>query len=101
MTLQKRFQRRIEDFTCEQCGTNVAGSGYTNHCPRCLYSKHVDVNPGDRAATCGGLMQPVAVGSDHGERTLLHRCTICGHKKWNKVAADDDVDEVIRISAQP
>lgn len=97
--MPKRFQRRIEDFTCEQCGASVAGSGYTNHCPRCLYSKHVDVNPGDRAANCGGLMQPVAVGSDHGEQTILHRCVTCGHEKWNKVAAKDDVDQIIQISA--
>ncbi len=98
--MRKRFQRTIEDFTCEQCGFHVAGSGYTNHCPRCLYSKHVDINPGDRAATCDGLMQPVAVGADHGEQTLLHRCLTCGHEKWNKIAEADDVDAVIQISSQ-
>ena len=57
----KRFNRRIEDFTCEHCGTEVHGNGYTNHCPNCLWSKHVDINPGDRAADCGGLMEPIAV----------------------------------------
>ena len=43
------FTRKVEDFTCEHCGREVHGNGYTNHCPHCLHSKHVDVNPGDRA----------------------------------------------------
>src|SRR3989338_8156335 len=50
MTTSRRFQRTKEDFTCERCGFFVRGSGYTNHCPQCLWSKHVDVNPGNRQA---------------------------------------------------
>ena len=57
----KRFSRRTEDFTCEHCGTKVKGNGYTNHCPQCLYSKHVDINPGDRLSDCGGLMEPIDI----------------------------------------
>lgn len=38
----KNFTRVIEDFICENCGTEVKGNGYTNHCPKCLWSKHVD-----------------------------------------------------------
>ena len=49
------FIRKTEDFICEHCGREVRGNGYTNHCPYCLWSKHVDINPGDRAAGCGGL----------------------------------------------
>ena len=39
-----------EDFICENCGKDVEKSSYTarDHCPYCLYSKHVDINPGDR-----------------------------------------------------
>ncbi|MEK7158524.1 MAG: RNHCP domain-containing protein, partial [Patescibacteria group bacterium] len=47
--MSRTFQRRVEDFTCESCGAQVTGDGYTNHCPQCLVSKHVDVYPGDRA----------------------------------------------------
>ena len=47
-----------ESFTCKQCGRLVvsggAGSGHRNHCPNCLSSLHLDVEPGDRAADCGG-----------------------------------------------
>ena len=57
----RRFARTVEDFVCEKCGTQVEGDGYTNHCPHCLWSRHVDVNPGDRKATCKGMMEPVAV----------------------------------------
>jgi hypothetical protein len=51
----KNFQRVIEDFECEHCGHLEEGNGYTNHCTSCLWSKHVDINPGDRAAECQGL----------------------------------------------
>jgi len=45
---EKKFQKRIENFTCEKCGLFVKGTGYTDHCPNCLWSKHMDINPGDR-----------------------------------------------------
>ena len=72
--MTKKFQRTKEDFTCEKCNLVVNGSGYTNHCPRCLWSKHVDVNPGDRQATCQGFMEPMGVELKGGEYTILHRC---------------------------
>ena len=56
---EKRFTRTIENFTCGICGTEVKGSGYTDHCPKCLWSEHVDIFPGDRKAECGGLMEPI------------------------------------------
>lgn len=96
----KQFQRTIEDFACEHCGYHVKGSGYTNHCPKCLYSKHVDVNPGDRANSCGGLMKPTAVETKSGEYTIIHRCLKCGAEKRNKTSPNDDMDEVIRIASE-
>lgn len=57
----KKFQRCTEDFDCGHCGFRVQGNGFTNHCPQCLWSAHVDINPGDRAATCRALMEPIAV----------------------------------------
>ena len=90
----KRFQRVREDFECVHCGELVSGDGYTNHCPACLWSLHVDVNPGDRAADCGAPMYPVRARRD-GKKgtTILHRCEGCGHEKWNRSAAEDDVEE--------
>ena len=60
-----------EPYICENCGTPVMGGRYNNHCPKCLWSKHVDDKvPGDRASTCQQLMQPVGIlkgGKIHGE----------------------------------
>ena len=97
----KKFQRRIEDFDCERCSALVKGDGYTNHCPKCLWSKHVDVNPGDRAADCGALMEPVALEVASPEYTLVHRCVRCRHEKRNKLDAQDDMDAVMLIIAHP
>lgn len=100
MTEQKQFQRTVEDFTCEKCGHTVTGTGYTNHCPNCLWSKHVDVNPGDRQSNCGGLMEPVSIEQRRGGFVIVHRCQTCGHTKRNKTAADDDMGEIIAISSR-
>lgn len=94
----KKFNRRIEDFICEHCGAEVHGNGYTNHCPNCLWSKHVDVNPGDRAADCGGLMEPVGVELKNGEYILLQKCKKCGHLRKNKVSPKDNFEEIIKLS---
>ncbi|HEY4515064.1 MAG TPA: RNHCP domain-containing protein, partial [Candidatus Paceibacterota bacterium] len=78
------FKRVIEDFVCEYCEEHVEGDGYTNHCPKCLWSKHVDNNPGDRAQGCGGLMEPVGVEYKSAGSVITHRCTRCGTLKKNK-----------------
>ena len=70
-----------ETFVCSCCGKTVvptgAGSDHRNHCPYCLTSKHLDIDPGDRAADCGGAMEPVAVWvRKNGEWAIIHRCKI-------------------------
>ncbi len=93
----KRFSRLIEDFICEHCNNPVKGNGYTNHCPYCLYSKHVDEDPGDRAATCHGMMEPIAVEVKGDQYILLHRCLKCQHIKRNKAASNDNFQAILRI----
>jgi len=88
----KNFSKKIEDFTCEVCGAKVKGDGYTDHCPNCLWSKHVDINPGDRASDCGGLMEPIGLDKKHGEWKILYRCTKCGYKHLNKTSPNDKAD---------
>ena len=95
----KKFQRKIEDFVCEKCSTKVKGNGYTNHCPSCLWSKHVDVNPGDRVADCSGLMEPINVEIEKDEYIIIHQCKKCGHEKRNKSVSKDNFDEILRISS--
>jgi len=91
------FIRKIENFTCGHCGTKVKGNGYTNHCPNCLWSKHVDVNPGDRSHDCGGMMKPVAVEIKSGEYILTHKCEKCGKQKRNKISTADDFHAIIKL----
>ena len=71
-----------ESFTCRNCGYPVvpagAGSDHRNHCPNCLCSVHLDIEPGDRESDCGGLMEPVAVWvRKNGEWAIIHRCRRC------------------------
>lgn len=92
------FKRRVEDFVCENCGADVLGTGYTNHCPCCLWSKHVDVQPGDRSAACGGLMKPIGVEGTVAEYRITHRCRVCAHEAKNKTAKEDNVDALVEIA---
>ncbi len=94
----KRFTRHIEDFVCANCGATVTGNGYTNHCPKCLWSRHVDNNPGDRASTCGGMMRPVAVESTGDGFIITHKCEKCGKQIRQRTCDDDDTDAIIEIS---
>ena len=85
------FKKNVEDFICEHCGQMVVGSGYTNHCPKCLWSKHVDKDPGDRAEKCGGMMTPIKIEMEKDEFILSHRCVVCGYIKRNKTSSNDDL----------
>jgi hypothetical protein len=94
----KLFQRRKEDFICGHCGSQMQGSGYTNHCSNCLWSRHVDVHPGDRNASCRGLMEPVGITQEHGEYILLHHCVKCKFERKNKVSTEDNYDLILELS---
>ncbi len=93
-------------FTCRACGFTVtpegAGTRHRNHCPRCLCSLHLDVEPGDRAADCGGTMEPIAVWVRRGgEWALIHRCRVCGALSANRIAADDDPVKLLGLALRP
>lgn len=84
----------------------LTNGSYRNHCPTCLYSKHVDVVPGDRASACHGPMRPVRLEHRSGKgRVIVHRCEWCGCERPNRVAADtrqpDDLDALSRLAAGP
>lgn len=88
------FIAREEPFTCEHCGASVTPlrhGTYRNHCPQCLWSKHVDdEGPGDRASLCKGMMEPVGLDQTGKKGWMaIHRCLKCGKKIPNKLAEDD------------
>lgn len=95
-----------EAFPCKGCGRLVtpagAGSDHRNHCPNCLASLHVDVEPGDREADCGGIMEPIAVWvRKSGEWAIIHRCRRCGALSSNRIAADDNPIKLMSIAMKP
>lgn len=92
------FKKNIEDFVCGNCSKDVKGNGYTNHCPKCLWSKHVDIDPGDREADCKGMMKPMLVEFEKGEYILTNQCIKCGYKKRNKVSSEDDFDTLAQVA---
>lgn len=96
----KKFQRKIEDFECENCGSNVKGDGYTNHCPNCLWSKHVDNNPGDRNSQCQGMMEPIGVMIKSGDYVIQQKCVECKVVKNIKSSLTDNKNQIIKLSSK-
>ena len=106
---QKRFTKNDSGFVCAHCGRLVEpmGSSSRNHCPFCLWSLHVDINPGARANDCGGQMEPIRSEPDsrHGY-VITHRCTKCGAIRRNKAAygaknGADSLKLLIELTARP
>lgn len=93
------FKKTKENFKCEHCEAVVVGNGYTNHCSVCLWSKHVDINPGDRGASCGGLMEPVFVTVDRGGYHIHHFCQKCEIERKNKSAPNDNFEAVLACAS--
>lgn len=98
-----RGRRGEKPFRCSHCkamvGPVTSGGKHRNHCPHCLYSRHVDGRvPGDRASACGGSMAPVgAFERRNGEHVVVHRCLSCRFERYNRIAADDDFDLVLSL----
>jgi hypothetical protein len=108
---KKRVIYDSQNFKCRQCGffvtanRELSGVNNRNHCPRCLWSRHMDLNtPGDRRADCQSRMEPIGLTckqnqkrfgqNDIGELMLIHLCTGCGKISINRIAADDDIEAI-------
>lgn len=96
----KRFSMKDEEFICENCGLNVSKLSYTarDHCPYCLYSKHVDINPGDRLNECHGLLKPIGIEKYKNTYKIIYKCCKCHQLHKNIMANDDDFDKIINLS---
>lgn len=97
----KRFKMIDEEFTCLNCNEKVKPLGYTarDHCPNCLYSRHLDINPGDRKSDCKGILKPVGIEKTKKEKfKIIYKCEKCGQMIRNISANDDNMDEIIRLS---
>lgn len=99
-------RRRSRSFRCGHCRldvpTQAVGTAHRNHCPNCLWSCHVDETPGDRAAECGSLMEPIAITvRGAGEWVLVHRCNGCDDVHLNRAAGDDNPLALLRLAVMP
>ncbi len=92
------FIKKVEDFVCGHCGIKIIGDGYTNHCPSCLWSKHVDIDPGDRKETCHGLMEPIGIEILSKETKLIQKCENCGLVRRNRTDSKDSAVAIIAVS---
>ena len=92
---------RDEEFICDNCGAKASPLGYTarDHCPFCLYSKHVDVMPGDRQNNCQGLLEPIGIEKFKDSYKIIYKCKKCRMTHKNIIAVDDNMDEIIRLTA--
>ena len=103
-----------QEFICSHCGRKVfydrrIGTEHRNHCPYCLWSKHVDLNePGDRKSTCQGEMEPIGLTfkqeginkygeAKQGELMLIHQCLKCNKISINRLAADDNPQAILEV----
>lgn len=96
----KNFFVKDEGFICENCGMQVEKLGYTarDHCPHCLYSKHVDINPGDRANECKGLLIPTQIEKYKNTYKIIYKCSKCNCLHKNIIANDDNYNKIIDLS---
>lgn len=96
----KRFNMIDEEFICLNCGNKVSKLNVTarDHCNNCLYSLHVDINPGDRKNPCKGLLEPIGIEKYRDTYKIIYKCTKCGMLHKNIMASDDNMDKIIELS---
>lgn len=96
----KKFYVKDESFICENCNKLVDKLGYSSrdHCPYCLYSKHVDINPGDRQNKCQGLLTPYQIEKYKNTYKIIYKCSKCNAIHKNIMADDDDFNIIIKLS---
>ncbi|MEG1363268.1 MAG: RNHCP domain-containing protein [Clostridia bacterium] len=93
------FKKNDNSFICCNCNKKVEKLKYTSrdHCNNCLYSIHVDIEPGDRLNDCLGLLVPINVIAKKDFYDIIYRCNKCDKIVVNKSAIDDNMDTILRI----
>ena len=93
-------RRKIDGLIDEVIRPVLEKLNYTarDHCPYCLYSKHLDINPGDRLNNCLGLLKPIDIEKFKNTYKIIYKCEKCGKFHKNVMANDDDINMIIKIS---
>lgn len=108
---QRKNESGAGGFVCQHCKQFVVinaliGTANRNHCNMCLWSRHVDEAKGDRRATCLAGMKPIGLTFKHdgygrqGEIMLIHLCSSCAKISINRIARDDDEQQLLEIFQQ-
>lgn len=113
-TEKVRYRREKDDeIPCSFChklfSMDMVNGRHRNHCPHCLHSVHVDVAPGDRMAWCGtgtkgdnddwtpSILTPIGITDQYENKSIISKCEKCGVIKVNKIATDDNQQEISRL----
>lgn len=96
----KQFTKLDEEFICENCKQKIEKLNYTtrDHCNHCLYSKHLDINPGDRQNKCKGLLKPIGIEKFKNTYKIIYKCEKCNEIHKNIMANDDNMELIIELS---
>ena len=109
MTLNSpKFTKINESFTCAVCHFQVPKAQTTcrDHCPKCLYSLHVDNYPGDRESICQGVLKPVSYSQNKKKGIMIHYvCEKCHQTKVNKFLehdtfCPDDYEKLLSLTSE-
>lgn len=95
-----KFTKNDQGFICACCGAEVSALKYSSrdHCPKCLVSLHVDINPGDRLNTCKGMLVPIGIKIDNKKGYIIeYKCEKCGELHNNKAAKDDRFSTILKV----
>ena len=109
-----RTHAQEQGFICVQChlfvscAPDAAGVLNRNHCPGCLWSRHLDWrSAGDRLSICRAAMRPVGLTTKRGrnkyaherdgELMLIHQCTACETVVINRIAGDDSAVAIMAL----
>ena len=115
MSKERNREEGLGGFACSHCNLWAVidehiGTHNRNHCPHCLWSKHLDESKlGDRKSDCKNGMEPIALtfkaeGVDKysierkiGELMIVHECTADDMIRINRIASDDNVQVVLGV----
>jgi hypothetical protein len=114
---RRQWRKDESMFTCKRCQAavptepSISGVLNRNHCPYCLWSRHVDyLQPGDRMSACKAIMQPIGLTLkrrknkygewEFGELMVIHCCNDCGKISINRIAADDQVERLMELFSE-
>ena len=95
----KKFKMIDDAFICEVCHQKVEPLKVSarDHCPYCLCSKHVDINPGDRQNKCQGILKPISIDKFKDTYKIVYKCDKCKEIHRNIMAIDDDFDKILEV----